>query len=290
MPHRQQHAVGAVVGLAVAGMCGFSCASILGVDDYKVSPESSTATGASASTGTTSSTAAGGSTATTGPSGSGGATGTSGGGGGGGSVDRPDGGGMGGGPLTCSGATPEGTRMCGPGRTCLTRGDCANGCFPAGSGSEGSACTLGTDCSVGMTCIQYSASRFACRALCTVDAECPTGYRCVESFTCNAATAGRYCARLCSDVTAAASVACAPGFKCDFACDTPDPTPTTCDWEAGILRSGACTAQKDCAIGYNCISSLCTQTCRTNADCTTGGACTGTIVCGTTPTNFHYCI
>jgi hypothetical protein len=273
MACRKYLPIGAIVGLGAAGAISFGCASILGVDDYKVSPESST----------------GNPTAMTGP-GAGGASGTATGGAGGIGVGRPDAGDAGSDPPSCSGATPAGTRMCGSGKTCLTRVDCGYGCFAAGNGAEGSDCRSGSDCMAGMTCIKYNATLFACRSLCTVDGDCPSGYRCLDSFTCNAATAGNYCSKLCSDVTATGSLVCGTGFKCDFICDGQATTATSCDWEAGTLRSGACTVQTDCATGYNCIAGMCSQTCRTNADCTVGGACTGTIVCGTTPTSFHYCI
>src|SRR4051812_19659186 len=102
-----RRAVGAI-GCAVMVGSGFGCASLLGVDDYKVSADSTAGGGGSA-----------------GASGSGTATGTGSGGAGGAVAGRPDAGG----PVPCSGANPAGTRMCGAGKTCQTRVDCTYGCF-----------------------------------------------------------------------------------------------------------------------------------------------------------------
>src|SRR4051794_32579418 len=150
-----------------------------------------------------------------------------------------------------------------------------------------------------MTCLQYN-TRYACRTLCSEDKDCPAGFRCSETFTCgsNAITAGKYCAKPCSDVvTAEGSASCSTGFKCSFFCDATTHTPTlpTCDWEAGTLKSGACMADDDCAPGYYCLGSggdagamSCTQGCRVNGDCTTG-TCTGTLYCGSVATTYRYC-
>ena len=264
----------ALVGVTVAVGWGYGCAAVIGADDYQVPPSGGVGSG-NGSTVTTSTTSSTTST-TTGAGGSGGGTGA------------------------CSGATPAGQRMCGSGMTCNTS-TCGPplefACFTAGSGSEGSSCTTKADCGVGLTCLRYNLLH-ACRALCTVDTDCPAGYRCSESFTCgtNTETAGKYCAKPCSDVvTAAGSAVCGTGFRCNFYCDTQTPLPPTCDFEAGSLRSGGpCTTDDDCAAGYYCLTSadagpkVCTQACRNNADCVTG-ACSGTIFCSATPTTYHYC-
>jgi hypothetical protein len=260
----------ALVGVTVAAGWAYGCATVIGADDYQIPPSGGVGSG-NASTVTTST--------TTGAGGSGGGTGA------------------------CSGATPAGQKMCGPGKTCNTS-TCGPpieyDCFVAGSGSEGSTCTTKADCGVGMTCLSYSLLN-VCRVLCTIDTDCPAGYRCSESFTCgfNTETAGKYCAKPCSDVvTPAGSAVCGTALKCNFRCDTLTETPLspTCDFEAGTLKSGPCTLDDDCAAGYYCLRSVsgdagsrtCTQACRTNVDCVTG-ACSGTISCGNTATTYRYC-
>jgi hypothetical protein len=275
------------VGLTIAGAWSFGCASIIGADDYKVAggaggagTDSTTGAAGDATVATTTSgttTTTGGTTTTTGAGGTGGGS-------------------------ECSGPTPAGQRMCGAGKTCNTD-SCGPpltfACFTAGSVTEGGECTSKTDCAVGLTCIHYS-TIYACRTLCTVDTDCAPGYRCGETFTCgnNTATAGKYCAKPCSDVvTAAGSQVCAAGFRCNFGCDaaTQSPLPPSCDFEAGAGRSGSCSSDDDCAAGFYCLTSqidptqtVCTQACRNATDCTTG-TCTGTIYCGNTATTYHYC-
>jgi hypothetical protein len=262
MAYRKALVAYAVVGLTLAGAWGMGCASIIGADEYKVAGGGSTSgptgAGGSDATTTTSTTSTGTAGGTT--TGSGGTGGT-----------------------TCSGPTPQGQAMCGAGKTCNTD-DCGPpvtfACFSAGSVQEGGACTDKTDCAVGLTCIHYS-TVYACRKLCTVNTDCPAGFLCSEGFTCgdNPDTAGRYCAKPCSDVvTAAGSSVCATGFRCNFLCDktTHAPVPPTCDFEAGTQRSGACESDEDCAAGYYCLATgtdggaSCTQACRSNGDCTAG--------------------
>jgi len=270
MAYRNELVAYAVVGLTVAGVLGFGCASIIGADEYKVA-------GGGPTSGPT---GAGGSDVTTSTS-----TGTTGTGG-----------------TACSGPNPAGQAMCGAGKTCNTD-SCGPpltfGCFSAGNVQEGSSCTDKTDCAVGLTCIHY-ATIYACRKLCTMNTDCPPGYLCTEGFTCgdNPETAGKYCAKPCSDVvTATASSVCASGFRCNLLCDktTHAPLSPTCDFEAGALHPGSpCTADEDCAAGNYCLAvgadggQVCTQACRSNADCA-AGACTGTLYCGSVATTYHYC-
>jgi len=275
MAYRNELLAYAVVGLTAAGVLGFGCASIIGADEYKV------AGGGPAGPGPTGPTGAGGSDTTTMST----TTGTTGGTGG----------------TTCSGPTPAGQAMCGPGKTCNTD-SCGPplefACFQAGSVQEGGSCLSKTECAVGLTCLHYNAL-YACRKLCSVNTDCPAGSLCTETFTCgsNPDTAGKYCAKPCSDVvTPAGSSVCATGFRCNFLCDrdTRAPLPPTCDFEAGTKKSGSCASDDECAPGYYCLGtgadggSVCTQACRNNADCTTG-MCTGTLYCSSVATTYHYC-
>jgi hypothetical protein len=202
----------------------------------------------------------------------------------------------------CSGPTPAGHLMCGPGKTCNTD-KCGPPltftCVSAGSVPEGASCTDKTDCAAGLTCIHYS-TVYACRKLCSIDAECPAGYLCSEGFTCgdNPATAGKYCAKTCSDVvTPAGSAVCGSQFRCNFFCSKTTHTPLqpTCDFEAGTQTSGPCTADENCAAGYYCLGTgadggqVCTRACVANGDCPSGTTCTGMLYCDTAPTTFHYC-
>src|SRR5438105_12813154 len=94
------------VCLAVAGVLGVGCASIIGADDYKVAGGGTP--GAGGSTGTAGSTGAGGTNAS-----------------------------------TCSGANPAGQAMCAAGQTCNTDScgpPVVYACFQAGNGAEGTSC------------------------------------------------------------------------------------------------------------------------------------------------------
>jgi hypothetical protein len=265
----------AVVGLLAAGVLGFGCASIIGADEYKVAGGSpTTGGGGSASTTMTTTT----STGTAGTAGGGGSDGN-----------------------LCSGPTPAGQAMCGPGKTCnldICGPPPTFTCFTAGTGAEGATCKTDAQCAPGLACLHYN-KLYACRKLCVMNTDCPAGYLCSESFTCgdNPDGAGKYCAKPCSDVvTAAGSAVCATGFRCNFGCDrmTHASLPPTCDFEAGTAKSGPCTTDSECAPGYYCLLSgtdggaTCTQACRSNADCV-AGTCTGTIDCGDTATTYHYC-
>jgi hypothetical protein len=150
------------------------------------------------------------------------------------------------------------------------------------------------DCASGLNCIGYSSTLRACEKQCTDDSECG-GARCADYSTCNQAVRGKFCLRGCTDVTAAGAAACGTGFKCDAAC-VGGVTSTICV-AAGTAKSGSCMGSSDCAAGYTCVNlstdggtaGTCTQLCKTNTDCTSG-MCTGTIACGTTPTNFKFCL
>jgi len=271
MAYRENLVARISLGLVLAAALGVGCASIIGADDYKVAGGGTPTSAGAAGSG------AGGSTGTAGSAGSGG-SGTS----------------------TCSGANPAGHAMCPAGQTCNTD-TCTPltyACFAPGTGAEGSDCVSKHDCATGMTCIGYQMV-YACRVLCAMDVDCPPGYRCSEEFSCgdNPATAGKYCAKPCSDpVSPAGSTVCGAGFRCDFLCDktTHTPLPPTCDFESGTMTSGSCMGEGDCAPGYFCLGSAdgtthtCTQGCRVNTDCTTG-TCTGTTFCGPTATTYHYC-
>jgi len=255
---------------------------------------SATSGASSTTSGSTSTAGSGGSSGSTtaaGSAGTGGSAGTTGGTGGTGSTGGTGGTGGTGVGSACSGQTPAGAAMCGPGRTCLAT-SCAPpvyDCFPGGSGVEGGPCLASTDCGAGMTCIRYTTTFLACRILCTSDPDCPTGYGCLGSFTCGTTTpAGKFCQKVCSDITEAGSAACGAGIRCDVGCTAQVPTPPTCGGAAGTLRSGACTTNSNCAAGFVCLNSVCTQTCTTNADCTMG-TCIGTLACGAIATNFHFC-
>jgi hypothetical protein len=259
----------ALTTLGAASALGYGCASIIGADEYKV--------------------AGGG--PTSGPTGSGGSdtTSTT-------STSSTTTGGT-----TCSGANPAGGAMCGPNMTCNSD-ECGPPvtytCFAAGTKLEGQPCDDKTDCAANMMCLHYN-QLDVCRKQCLANTDCPAGYVCTESWVCgdNPDSAGKYCAKPCSDVvTAAGSAVCGGGFRCNFGCDkvTHASLPPTCDYEAGTATSGPCTADGDCAAGYFCLvtgtdgGAACTQACRSNGDCATG-TCTGTIYCDTVATTYHYC-
>jgi len=293
------------LGAATAG-----CAAIVGADDYSVDKGSATGSGTGGSaTGTGGSGGAGGSATGSGGAGgdagkggagpTGGSGGVSGGGRGGAMMDSGPPGGSGGtggaagadaGP-TCSAESPAGTAMCGPGKTCSLSAcaPAAYACFPAGSAADGVACTAEADCASGMFCLKYGPDLNVCRRTCTIDSECATGSRCQGSYTsCSGTISGKYCERLCSDITRAGSAVCGPGFKCDASCNGMMVNPGTC-FVAGPVTSGSCAAISDCAAGYSCIGNICRQACNSNADCSAGTTCSGDIFCGNTQTSYHFC-
>jgi hypothetical protein len=95
------------------------------------------------------------------------------------------------------------------------------------------------------------------------------------------------CEQSCHDLTAAGASSCRQGFKCGIGC-SPSGGVTRCT-AAGALRSGSCTSDEECAVGFSCVGESCQQACVTNADCTMGGACVKEAFCGSTPSGFHYC-
>ena len=194
----------------------------------------------------------------------------------------------------CSGETPAGVAMCGPGQSCYATSwsPPTYACSPAGSRLEVELCSLDNDCGVGMTCIFYEASFGSCRYVCAADADCPSNYQCGGSFYGNAtdtAPARKYCQKRCFGITFDDSQRCGYGFKCGFDCTAQDPTWATCDVHSGPNISGPCTNENECAGGYVCLNGVCTETCDVNADCFYPERCSGQLSCGSTLVGFQYC-
>jgi hypothetical protein len=273
VPTRDIHPVDTTTSTSTTGSAGSTSSSTSGSAG---SAGSSTTTTAS----TTSSTSGGGTKGTGGSAGAGGA--------GGGSAGSD-----GGTPSSCTSQTPTGTRMCASGETCL-RSSCGPppqySCFQAGAVMDGAPCTYSTDCAAGMICIGYRSDLSVCRKICALDADCNAGYRCLGSSSgCMPAIQGKYCQKLCDNITREGATSCGTGFKCDISCTDSGANPAMC-LLAGSLTSGSCSSYTDCAAGYTCFDSVCTATCRTNADCTGGATCSQDIFCaGTVNTGFHVC-
>jgi hypothetical protein len=100
-------------------------------------------------------------------------------------------------PPACSGETPAGTAMCGPGMNCLQVGAACLplkfGCRPAGTVGEGSPCKGTLDCMSGIVCVGDSAGLATCRRLCATNADCLEGRLCSGRFSCDGTPLGAYC-------------------------------------------------------------------------------------------------
>jgi hypothetical protein len=140
-----------------------------------------------------------------------------------------------------------------------------------------------------MDCVAYSSTLRVCRQLCIGDSDCPSGSMCAGTLVCGQGNPplARFCQKLCQDVTARVASTCGAGFKCDVGCNG-EQAVTSCV-PAGIVETGPCEYNADCAPGFSCVAGGCRQSCVTTGDCTLGGACVKQSACGSTPSGFHYC-
>jgi hypothetical protein len=134
-------------------------------------------------------------------------------------------------------------------------------CAGAGSGVEGTACTLNEECAVGLTCFGST-----CRRWCASDPNsCGAGQACggVDQYGGRALGA-------CCQVPA--------GQACDWATDCGCPSGQTCEDEGGIRfcravapsvaeSFGPCSVNADCPALHSCFGGACTPHCNTAADC-----------------------
>lgn len=171
----------------------------------------------------------------------------------------------------------------------------------APAGTQGSSCTVNTDCSStaspALRCWTTSGSTSRiCSRSCTADSDCPSGLKCLQGVDSNNAT-GLAClapsgapdlCEFCTDGSQCSTGVCLSDGRhnwCSLGCSgsTQCGTDYVCSGGYCIPSSGVCNQQcttaSDCAVGYACTSGECVATGGVNDRCEVSVYCQSCLLC-----------
>jgi hypothetical protein len=164
---------------------------------------------------------------------------------------------------------------CSSGQKCdISNTTFAAECVTAGAGESGSVCAGAVDCAAGLTCASS-----VCRPFCTaaeVDSVCPTTTTGPPLGTCvpisndgEAVPQLQVCLFDCTPFPNN----CPAGEGCTAVVDDNNGLDYFDCEGAGVGMAGdSCESNVDCVAGTECLSSACTQLCKTTGDCASLGA------------------
>ncbi len=154
-------------------------------------------------------------------------------------------------------------------------------------GTETASCSANEACAIGYTCL---GSPGHCYRYCENDAACASngpGALCLLQITYGGGTSvpgATACTKSCDPTSTAQPSGCPTGMACRLYVDDPDGNfgsgderfLTDCDSKpaTGGGDGTTCSSSSDCAAGYSCLGSACTQTCVYGS-----GTCAGGRIC-----------
>lgn len=171
----------------------------------------------------------------------------------------------------------------------------------APAGTQGSACTANSDCSAtanpALKCWSTTATTpRICSRSCTVDTDCSAGLKCLNGVDSAGAT-GKAClapsgapdlCKFCSDGTQCSTGVCVGDGQhswCSLGCSGSTQcgagytcTGGYCGPTSGVC-SNQCTTASQCAVGYGCVGGQCEATGNANDRCEVSIYCKGCLLC-----------